>query len=420
MSVGLKNSWPLFLGMLMLMIGNGLQGTLLGVRGGIEGFSPDVMSLVMAGYYIGILGGSKLAPLMINRVGHVRVFAALASLISACFILFPAFPSEFIWFILRVIVGFCFSGVYVVSESWLNDISTNTNRGKILSFYLIIQTLGIVLAQILLNFADPNGYSLFIIASVVLSLSFTPILLSVAPAPPFDTTKPMGLSKLYKTSPLGVVGLFLLGAIFGALFGMTAIFGTERGMSVSQISIFVAIIYLGGMLFQMPIGWLSDRMDRRYLIIILSSIGAFFSILLLIISYNFMIYLFVAFIIGGMSNPLYSLFIAYTNDFLDHDDMAAAAGGLVFINGLGAIIGPVMVGMLMSKFGPDSFFAYLGVILILTTVYALYRNTQRVAPSVEETYSYTPITPSSSPVAVEVAQEIAIEAAIDELDEEFS
>jgi MFS family permease len=308
----------------------------------------------------------------------------------------------------------------VVSESWLNDISTNTNRGKILSFYLIIQTLGIVLAQILLNFADPNGYSLFIIASVVLSLSFTPILLSVTPAPPFDTTKPMGLSKLYKTSPLGVVGLFFLGAIFGALFGMTAIFGTERGMSVSQISIFVAIIYLGGMLFQMPIGWLSDRMDRRYLIIILSSIGAFFSILLLIVSYNFMIYLFVAFIIGGMSNPLYSLFIAYTNDFLDHDDMAAAAGGLVFINGLGAIIGPVMVGMLMSKFGPDSFFAYLGVILILTTVYALYRNTQRVAPSVEETSSYTPITPSSSPVAVEVAQEIAIEAAIDELDEEIS
>ena len=139
MSVGLKNSWPLFLGMLMLMIGNGLQGTLLGVRGGIEGFSPGVMSLVMSGYYIGILGGSKLAPLMINRVGHVRVFAALASLISACFILFPAFPSEFVWFILRVIVGFCFSGVYVVSESWLNDISTNTNRGKILSFYLLFK-----------------------------------------------------------------------------------------------------------------------------------------------------------------------------------------------------------------------------------------------------------------------------------------
>jgi len=417
MSIGLKNSWPLFLGMLMLMIGNGLQGTLLGVRGGIEGFNPDIMSLVMAGYYIGILGGSKITPLMINRVGHVRVFAALASLISACFILFPVFPSESIWFLLRVIIGFCFSGVYVVSESWLNDVSTNSNRGKILSFYLIIQTLGIVLAQIILNFADPNGYSLFIIASVVLSLSFTPILLSVAPAPPFDTTKPMGLRKLYETSPLGVVGLFLLGAIFGALFGMTAIFGTEIGMSVSQISLFVALIYFGGMMFQMPIGWISDRMDRRFLIIILSAIGAFFSILIFIINYNFVIYLIVAFLIGGMTNPLYSLFIAYTNDFLDHDDMAAAAGGLVFINGLGAIIGPVIVGFLITNFGPDSFFAYLGCVLFLATLYALYRNTQRDAPSIEETSSYTPITPSSSPVAVEVAQEIAIETAIDDAGE---
>ena len=419
MSVGLKNSWPLFLGMLMLMIGNGLQGTLLGVRGGIEGFSPYMMSFVMAGFYIGILGGSKLAPLMINRVGHVRVFAALASLISACFILFPVFPSEYVWFVLRVVVGFCFSGVYVVSESWLNDVSTNENRGKILSFYLVIQTLGLVLAQILLNFADPSGYSLFIIASVVLSLSFTPILLSVAPAPPFETTKPMGLIDLYNTSPLGVVGLLLLGGVFGAIFGMTAIFGTESGMTVSQISIFVAVIYFGGMLFQMPIGWFSDRMDRRYLIIILSSIAAFFSIIIFIINYNFLIYLMFSFIIGGVANPLYSLFIAYTNDFLEHEDMAAAAGGLVFINGLGAIIGPIIVGILMSKFGPDSFFAYLGVMLFLTSLYALYRTTQRDAPSVEETSSYTPITSSSSPVAVEVAQEIAIEVALGDLDREI-
>ena len=419
MSVGFKNSWPLFLGMLMLMIGNGLQGTLLGVRGGIEGFSPYMMSFVMAGFYIGILGGSKLAPLMINRVGHVRVFAALASLISACFILFPVFPSEYVWFVLRVVVGFCFSGGYVVSESWLNDVSTNENRGKILSFYLVIQTLGLVLAQILLNFADPSGYSLFIIASVVLSLSFTPILLSVAPAPPFETTKPMGLIDLYNTSPLGVVGLLLLGGVFGAIFGMTAIFGTESGMTVSQISIFVAVIYFGGMLFQMPIGWFSDRMDRRYLIIILSSIAAFFSIIIFIINYNFFIYLMFSFIIGGVANPLYSLFIAYTNDFLEHEDMAAAAGGLVFINGLGAIIGPIIVGILMSKFGPDSFFAYLGVMLFLTSLYALYRTTQRDAPSVEETSSYTPITSSSSPVAVEVAQEIAIEVALGDLDKEI-
>ncbi len=414
MSIGLKNSWPLFVGMLMLMMGNGLQGTLLGVRGGIEGFNPNTMSWVMAGYFIGFLGGSRLAPLMIRRVGHVRVFAALASLISACFVLFPVFAIEFVWFLLRIIIGFCFSGVYVVSESWLNDFSDNKNRGKILSIYLIIQTLGLVLAQFVLNFADVSGYTLFIIASVILSLSFAPILLTVTPAPPFETTKPMGLKKLYKASPLGVVGLFILGAIFGAIFGMTAIFGSEIGMSVTEISIFVATIYFGGLLFQMPIGWLSDRIDRRFLIIFVSTIGGFCSILLFVITYNYVVYLVFMFFIGGMVNPLYSLFIAYTNDFLEHDDMAAAAGGLVFINGLGAIIGPLAVGFLMSNFGPDAFYVYLGSILILISIYAIYRKTQRESPAVSETSSYTTITPSLTPVAVEVAQEIAIEAALED------
>ncbi len=414
MSVGLTNSWPLFLGMLMLMIGNGLQGTLLGVRGSIEGFDPTTMSWVMAGYYIGFLGGSRLAPLLIRRVGHVRVFAALASLISACLLLFPVFTIDFVWFFLRVVIGFCFSGVYVVSESWLNDFSDNRNRGKILSLYLIIQTLGLVLAQFVLNIADVSGYILFILASVILSLSFAPILLTVTPAPPFETTKPMGLKKLYQTSPLGVVGLFILGAIFGAIFGMTAIFGSEIGMSVTEISIFVATTYFGGLLFQMPIGWLSDRVDRRFLIIIVSATGGIFSLILFVMSYNFLIYLVVIFFIGGMINPLYSLFIAYTNDFLEHDDMAAAAGGLIFINGLGAIIGPLAVGFLMSNLGPDVFFAYLGLTSCLISAYALYRRTQREAPLVSETSSYTTITPSLSPVAVEVAQEIAIEAALED------
>ena len=145
---------------------------------------------------------------------------------------------------------------------------------------------------------------------MILSLSFAPILLTVTPVPPFETTKPMGLGDLYKTSPLGVVGLFILGAIFGAIFGMTAIFGSEIGMSVTEISIFVATIYFGGLLFQMPIGWLSDRIDRRFLIIFVSTIGGFCSISLFVISYNYVVYLVFIFFIGGMVNPLYSLFIA--------------------------------------------------------------------------------------------------------------
>ena len=154
----LKNSWALLLGMFLLMLGNGTQGTLLSVRGALEGFGPTTMSYVMTAYYVGFLLGSKLAPRLIRRVGHVRVFAALASLVSAAFIGYAMAPDPYIWAVLRLVVGFGFSGVYVVAESWLNDAATNETRGQALSAYMIIQMLGLVLAQFLILTADPSGF----------------------------------------------------------------------------------------------------------------------------------------------------------------------------------------------------------------------------------------------------------------------
>ena len=409
----IKNSWALLFGMFLLMLGNGLQGTLLGVRGSIEGMSPQTMSWVMTGYFVGFLFGSQLTPNMIRRVGHVRVFAALGSLVSACLILYAAWTNPYFWFLLRIIVGFCFSGIYVVAESWLNDSSSNETRGQTLSAYLIVQMMGIVLAQAVLNFADPSGYMLFIIISVVVSLSFAPILLSVSPAPQFQTSKRMTLSQLWSISPLGVVGQFFLGAIFAALFGMASVYGTERGLTVKDISLFVAAIYFGGMILQYPIGWVSDRMDRRVLIFIVCSIGTFFSFAANL-SDSFIWLLIVAFIIGGVSNPLYSLYIAYTNDYLEHDDMASASGGLIFLTGIGAIFGPSIVGWLLDSYGAASYFWFIGSVMAIMGSYALYRMTQTSSTAVEDTSAYAPITPTSTPVAMELAQEYAIEMALEE------
>ena len=409
----IKNSWALLFGMFLLMLGNGLQGTLLGIRGSIEGMSPQTMSWVMTGYFVGFLFGSQLTPNMIRRVGHVRVFAALGSLVSACLILYAAWTNPYFWFLLRIIVGFCFSGIYVVAESWLNDSSSNETRGQTLSAYLIVQMMGIVLAQAVLNFADPSGYMLFIIISVVVSLSFAPILLSVSPAPQFQTSKRMTLSQLWSISPLGVVGQFFLGAIFAALFGMASVYGTERGLTVKDISLFVAAIYFGGMILQYPIGWVSDRMDRRVLIFIVCSIGTFFSFSANL-SDSFIWLLIVAFIIGGVSNPLYSLYIAYTNDYLEHDDMASASGGLIFLTGIGAIFGPSIVGWLLDAYGAASYFWFIGTVMAIMGSYALYRMTQTSSTAVEDTSTYAPITPTSTPIAMELAQEYAIEMALEE------
>ncbi len=411
----LASSWALLLGMMLLMVGNGLQGTLLGIRGGDAEFSTFQMSIVMSAYFVGFLGGSRLAPEMIRRVGHVRVFAALGSMISAVLILYPVLVDPISWTIGRVIIGFCFSGVYVTAESWLNNSADNENRGQALSAYMLVQMTGIVVAQGLLLIPDPSGFLLFILPSILVSLAFAPILLSISPTPAFEATKPMTLKELFDTSPLGCVGMFLLGGVFSAQFGMAAVFAKLAGLSLGQISIFISTIYVGALVLQYPIGWISDRMDRRTLIFAVCVIGGIGAMVGFLLMNFFPALLLAAFIIGGMSNPLYALLIAYTNDFLEHEDMAAASGGLIFINGIGAIAGPLITGWMMGVIGPRGFFLFVAVLLFALAVYALYRMTQRSASTeVDDTTSYAPIFPSSSPVAVEVAQEYYIETALED------
>lgn len=404
----LASAWALLLGMCLLMIGNGMQGTLLGIRGEIEGFSTLQMSIVMSAYFMGFLGGSRLAPGMIRRVGHVRVFAALASLISAVMMIYPTITDVWVWTLGRVLIGFCFSAVYVTAESWLNNAATNANRGQALSLYMIVQTAGVVIAQALLLTADPSGFILFVIPSILVSIAVTPILLSISPTPAFAATKPMSLRELVGYSPLGCVGMFLLGGVFSAQFGMASVYGAIVGLSVAQISTFVAMFFVGSVLLQYPIGWISDRMDRRLLIIIVAAIGCGGSALGFALGDNFTLLLVAAFIVGGMSNPLYSLLIAHTNDFLQHDDMAAASGGLLFINGLGAILGPIITGYVMEIVGPGGFYLFTGLLFAALVAYAGYRATRRDARRVEETGPYVPMAPSYTPVAHEYAQEYAI------------
>ena len=406
----IKGSWALLLGMLLLQLGNGLQGTLLSVRGELEDFSTFEMSVVMSAYFVGFLGASRLVPEFIRRVGHIRVFAALASLISAILILYPLLVNPWIWTGGRIIIGFCFCGVYITAESWLNNAATNENRGQLLSSYMVVQMAGIVAAQLLLFVGDPGGFELFVLISVLVSISFAPILLSITPTPAFEATKPMSIKHLFRTSPLGCVGMFFLGGIFSAQFGMAPVFGTTAGFSLSEISIFVAAFYIGAMVFQFPIGWLSDRMDRRILIVVTSAIGFIAALTSILVLDVFLILVGSALLIGGMSNPLYSLLIAYTNDFLELDDMASASGGLLFLNGLGAISGPLLTGYLMTQTGPGGYFIILATLLGSLTVYGFYRMTQRGISDVD-TSSYATVLPIASVVAVEIAQELAIEAA---------
>ncbi|MGR3321649.1 MAG: MFS transporter [Pseudooceanicola sp.] len=407
----LSGVWALLLGVVLIMLGNGMHFTLIGLRGGIEGFSASELAIVTSGYFAGFLAGARVSPIMIRRVGHVRVFAALGSFMSAGLIAFPLLTDPWAWTILRLLIGFCMSGIYVTAESWLNDASTNENRGKVLAAYMIAQTLGIIGAQALLNLGDAASSALFIGASIFVSISFAPILLSVSPVPAAEVARPMPLRELFRASPLGTVGIFFLGGVYATQSGMAAVFGSLIGMSAAQISLFVAMLFAGALVLQYPVGWLSDRMDRRMLIFGSAILGLICCGLAWIAGDLLWALMAAAFFAGGVTTPLYALFLAYTNDTLSSDAMPAASGGLVLTFGIGAILGPLVTGSVMQWFGPFAFWLALGGTFATIALYALYRMTQRPAAPVDETESYLGVVPTASPVAVEAAGAWAAEQA---------
>ncbi len=399
----LSGVWALLLGIVFIMLGNGMHFTLIGLRGGIEGFSAGELAVVTSGYFMGFLSGARLTPGMIRRVGHVRVFAALGSFMSAGLIAFPLLTEPWAWTLLRLLVGFCMSGVYVTAESWLNDAATNETRGKVLSAYMIAQTLGIIGAQGLLTLGDAGTSVLFIGASILVSISFAPILLAATTTPAAEVARPMPMRDLFSKSPLGTVGIFLLGGVYATQSGMGAVFGTQIGMSANSIALFIAMLFGGALLLQYPIGWLSDRIDRRHLIFGASAVGVTFCALGWLSGGGLWPMMAAAFFAGGVTTPLYALFLAYTNDYLSAEDMPAASGGLVFTFGLGAIAGPLVAGWAMQRLGPFAFWLVLGATFGAIALYALYRMTRRSTVPISETESYLGVLPTATPVAVEAA-----------------
>ncbi len=389
MSTAIRSCWALFVGIGLMMLGNGLQGTLLGLRASLEGFSNTTIGMVMTGYFLGFAFGSVLVPKMLSNVGHVRVFAALVSLASASVLLHPVFLEPVPWMAMRLLTGFAYAGMYVVAESWINDIATNKTRGQLLSVYMVVVMGGLTLGQLLLNLGDPESFELFVLISVLVSAAMIPILLTAGRTPDFTAPDPIGMKRLYKASPLGVVGIFATGMVQGSVFGMGAVFAYKNGFSVQQISFLLTGITLGAMLLQWPIGKLSDIFDRRNVIIVTSILSTIIAILAANWSQgSWPVFLGLMFLYGGISMPLYTLFIAHTNDFLEPNQMVGASASLVLASGLGAALGPVSCAALMDLLGPMGFLVFLASVHGAITLFGLYRMTVRVALPLEDQRRY--------------------------------
>ncbi len=365
--------WPLFFGLSLIGLAVGVQSSLLGFRAELEGFADSLIGLLMSAYFGGFLVGSLLAPRLITQVGHIRTFAAVSAVASVTILVHALFVEPWTWAAMRFLTGFAFSTIYVVSESWLNQAATNQNRGQILSIYMMILLGGTCAGQFMLNLADPEGFGLFILISVMVSTAAIPILMTVLSTPPAENPERVSIALLWRRAPMGVIGLVLVQWCTSVVFGMGAVFAAKLGLGVQEVAWFMGAIMGGGMVLQWPLGHLSDVIDRRW-VIGFSSLAAVTAAVLASreTQPGTTLYL-CAFLFGGCCLSLYSLVVALTQDHLRPAEIVPASGTIVMLSGLVSVAGPIMVAYGMQWYGLDSFFQMLAAALLLLAVISFWR-----------------------------------------------
>ncbi len=398
----LRGTWALFFGVGMIMLANGLQGSLIGVRASLEGYTAFAAGFIMTGYYAGFLSGALVIPQRIKNVGHVRTFAALASIASISILLHSLHVSFFGWFLMRFITGMCFVGMYTVAESWINDLSENNNRGQALSVYMMVSMAGSAFGQLFLNIASPETATLFMLVSILISVSLVPILVVVSKQPDFSISEFLTIKELYNTSPLGVTAAVLTGLAHGTLWGIGSIYALKNGLTIEQVSIFMFTFIIGGAVNQYLIGYLSDRYDRRSVLVAVAFLASFFSVLAVVFGTSFTSLLIITFIFGGLTVPLYALAIAHTNDFLSKKEMVAASAGLQLATGAGLTVGPLLGGLAIDLIGAAGFWIYLFVIHGSLGIFGLYRMSIRDAVPLEDQGSTVLLNSRSAIVSMEL------------------
>lgn len=393
--------WVLFLGTALLMAGNGLQGSLLGIRSDIEGFATPAIGIVMASYYAGFLVGSLTIPARLASVGHIRVFAGLASLTSSVALIHYLVVDEVTWSLLRFITGLCLSGLYVTIESWLNDRASNATRGRLLAVYMVVVTVSVGCGQLLLGAADPSGPRLFITASILISLAIVPLALSQIPAPALDPPSGVSIRALLRVAPLGVVTGALVGASNGAIFGLGAVYATRIGMSPGRAGLFVGASVVGAVITQYPLGHLSDRFPRRRVIFIAATAAVGVALLGTTVDRHSPLLFVVAALYGSLAFPMYSLAVSHINDIVRDDQLVSTAAGVLFVYGAGSIVGPIITSVLMTLFGPAGYLWSLSGFFAPVAAYSLYRLATKARPGQQ---SFVSLPPRTSVVAATLAE----------------
>lgn len=391
---------PLLAGTALLQLGNGALGTLLALGMSAQGVPTWVIGAVGTAYFSGLIAGTFFAHRLISNVGHIRAYTALGSTFSAATLAHPFLPDPLAWGALRFVEGFCISGLFMCTESWLNERATNKVRGSIFSIYQITVYSALGSGQFLLNLGSIEGFGLFVVASIMVSLAVVPVAITRVEAPQLPELTRFGFARLYAISPLGVVGCFAAGLVLGAFYGLGPVYAQQIGLDIPATTQFMGITIVGGLLLQWPIGRLSDHFDRRTVMIGLCLATFAVSLAIVFATGRTVVGLLVLGpVFGGVVFTLYPLAVAHANDYIEPRHLVSASGGLVLAYSIGAGIGPLLAAALMTVTGPMGLFEFAGAAALGTALFAFWRMQRREA--VEDQAPFQAM-PKTTPLAAEL------------------
>lgn len=365
----------LLIGVSILLTGQGLQGTLLPVRAGLESFSTVSIGVMGAAYFLGFTIGCLKGGDLVRRVGHVRVFLAMTALGSAAPLLHGLVLNAFSWGILRMVSGFCFAVLYVVIESWLNERSTNENRGTVFSIYVMISLSVLAAGQMMTLLYDPQGWQLFALASVLVSLGAIPVALSTSPTPEQPHSVELNLPRLYRISPAATIGCLTTGFANGAFWSLAPVFTAGVSSGTSLAAWFMTSVVIGGALSQWPLGYASDKIGRRQVLLVASTAGV--AVAVLIVSrfggLDFVGTNLVGALWGAIAFPLYAISVALANDYAEPDEYVMVSSGLLLMYGVGAVLGPFVASAIMTLTDASGLFVFTGVMHLAMSIFIVQR-----------------------------------------------
>lgn len=383
----------ILLAVALLELGSGLQGVLLPYRAEIVGFSTYTIGLLGTAYYVGFVAGCMAVPRIISRIGHIRVFSGFATLAAAGVLCHGLITSPWIWIVLRTGVGFSFAGMYLVIESWLNDRATDQTRGRVLASYLLVTWVGVIAGKLIFGISGLGSFDPFALAALATSLAVAPIAFTTMTQPPSPPAGRLHIGKLYQHSPVALVGCVLVGAANAAFWSLAPVFMASQAHSPFRVGLFIALAVAGGAVAQWPLGLASDRVDRRWVILLAALLAAGVGAILAFHSVTGDMELFgLAIAFGAGALPLYSLCVARANDKVTAQDFVEVSGGLLMAFGLGAIAGPLLASVAMTVWGPGGIFLFTAAVHLLLSLHTGVRVLAAPRPSeaLKETFVAIP------------------------------